>query len=218
MEKNEIKIFARDYFRNGTPGSRYSSFDYCYNYFHNCPDLTKDMERSCLALGFFLASWGMFRGKALMEKGLKHYQSTIEYIATLPKETWDIDVNNYPDNYDNLIHIYRKIKERIVPGSTPLVLTTKVMLGVFGFVPAFDSYFRETFKYKSNWDLGFTSFNKASLEFIFKFYYENMEEIEELHEEFYTTDFLTSEKTELHYPRAKIIDMYGWQLEKLMKD
>lgn len=54
----EIKVFKK----LSNPEDRYSSFDYCYNYFIKTDDLTKDVEKSCLFLGFYLASWGMFSG------------------------------------------------------------------------------------------------------------------------------------------------------------
>ena len=66
---------------------RFKSFDYCYNYFVTNSDLTLDIEKSCLTLGFYLASWGMFRGSSfLLQKSAKHFQPTIEYIATLDKK------------------------------------------------------------------------------------------------------------------------------------
>jgi hypothetical protein len=51
------------------PDARYTSFDYCFNYFQpfRDQDRTKEiaaranMQVSCLHLGFYLASWGMFR-------------------------------------------------------------------------------------------------------------------------------------------------------------
>ncbi|EKM28037.1 hypothetical protein VCHENC02_6024, partial [Vibrio harveyi] len=37
-----------------------------------------DMEKSCLALGFYLASWGMFRGSSFMlEKSAKNFENLV---------------------------------------------------------------------------------------------------------------------------------------------
>lgn len=47
---------------------RYTSFDYCYNYFHPTNNSKQDIEKSCLVLGFYLASWGMFRGSSFFTK------------------------------------------------------------------------------------------------------------------------------------------------------
>ena len=51
------------------PTGRYASFDYCFNYFQSFrtypAELTSpgNLELSCLQLGFYLASWGMLRGR-----------------------------------------------------------------------------------------------------------------------------------------------------------
>ncbi|MGB5988764.1 MAG: hypothetical protein WBG43_03365 [Marinifilaceae bacterium] len=41
---------------------RLNSYDYCYNYFasHKGQALLDGMEKSCLVLGFYLASWGIY--------------------------------------------------------------------------------------------------------------------------------------------------------------
>jgi len=79
------------------PEDRYSSFDYCYNYFRRTENITGNIEKSCLVLGFYLASWGMFRGSSflLKEKSIRYFIPTIEYISTLPESVWKIDVDNY---------------------------------------------------------------------------------------------------------------------------
>ena len=56
------------------PIDRNTSFDYCYNYFKTTEDLTADLEKSCLVLGFYLASWGMLRGSSfLLQKSIKYF-------------------------------------------------------------------------------------------------------------------------------------------------
>ncbi|MFP4460510.1 MAG: hypothetical protein ACLFSQ_13095 [Candidatus Zixiibacteriota bacterium] len=87
---------------------------------------------------------------------------------------------------------------------------TKILLGVFGFIPAFDNYFGNTFRAISGGQCGFRSVNEKSLSFIKEFYDSNKSTIDRLSDETYTTDFITGEKTNINYPRAKIIDMYGF--------
>ena len=86
----------------------------------------------------------MFRGSSfLLQKSVKHFQPTIQYIATLDNSVWKIDVDKYDEqNIQKIIKIYKNIKDRLIPnGNADLTLTTKILLGVFGFVPAFDNYF-----------------------------------------------------------------------------
>ncbi|MDO9152435.1 MAG: hypothetical protein Q7U47_01785 [Paludibacter sp.] len=135
MKRTDIESVIEDFKSKSKPDDRYTSFDYCYNYFWTTNDLNKDIEKSCLVLGFYLASWGMFRGSSfLLQHSIKHFQRTIEYINTLDKSVWKIDVDNYTEeNIETIISIYKEIKERLIlNGNTDLTLITKVLLGVFG--------------------------------------------------------------------------------------
>ncbi|MDI6803669.1 MAG: hypothetical protein QME58_07460 [Bacteroidota bacterium] len=107
--------------------------------------MNKDVEKSCLVLGFYLARWGMFRGSSfLLQHSVKH------------------------------LRIYKEIKERLIlNGNKDLTLITKVLLGVFGFIPAFDTYFCDTFRAISKGQCGFRKVNNISLGFIHNFYQEN---------------------------------------------
>ena len=71
-----IKCFMGD----RTAEQRYASFDYCFNYFQSFRETGRtvglaapeNMLLSCLHLGFYLASWGMFRGSSdLPSRSLK---------------------------------------------------------------------------------------------------------------------------------------------------
>jgi hypothetical protein len=107
--------------------------------------------------------------------------------------------------------IYNKTKELVVEkDKAHLTLTTKILLGVFGFIPAYDQYFCKTFKEIYKGKCGFTSVNDKSLKRIKQFYDDNKESIDEVSSKTYTTDFLTGNKTAINYPKAKIIDMYGF--------
>ncbi len=93
MTRTDIEPIVKKFLSKLNPDDRYVSFDYCYNYFKTTKDLTKDVEKSCLVIGFYLASWGMFRGSSfLLQKSVKHFQPAIQYIATLEKSVWNIDV------------------------------------------------------------------------------------------------------------------------------
>lgn len=213
----DIKSEVEKFKTYSKPGDRYTSFDYCYNYFLATNDLTKDIEKSCLALGFYLASWGMLRGSSfLLQKSAKHLEPTVRYISKLDRSVWKIDVNNYSDqNIHTILTIYKDVKECLIPnGSADLALTTKVLLGVFGFLPAFDNYFCNTFRIIADGECGFRRVNEKSLTFIRKFYEANMKTVDNLAKQTFTTDFMTGKKTKINYPKAKIIDMYGFTMRQ----
>jgi hypothetical protein len=214
MTNNEITSIVNNFKSELNPDGRYSSFDYCYSYFKNTQDLTQDMEKSCLVLGFYLASWGMLRGSSfLLQKSAKHYEPTIRYIATLDKSVWKIDVDTYTDEHiETILKIYQKINGTLIDeGNSHLTLVTKILLGVFGFIPAFDQYFCSTFrKHFTQEKCGFRVVNKKSLNCIKAFYKENKIEIDSLASSTFTIDFKSGKQTNINYPKAKIIDMYGF--------
>ncbi len=71
------------------------------------------------------------------------------------------------------------------------------MLGVFGSVPAFDTYFTRGF--------GVSTFGAKALRKIGNFYADNAEIIEKWRVT--TLGFLSGEPTDRRYTRAKVIDM-----------
>jgi len=228
-EKLEIKVangdvesIIRNYKKSTDPMGRYASFDYCYGYFLRIKDLEKDVEKSCLVLGFYLASWGMFRGSSFMlQKSIKYLEPTIKYIATLDREIWKIDVENYEVEKQTIIRIYKQIKTLLIKNNeSDLTLVTKILLGVFGFIPAYDSYFCDTFRNHYKGQSGFRSVNESSLSCIQDFYIENKETVDRLADETYVIDFKTGNQTGFKYTKAKIIDMYGFQkgIEKSRND
>jgi hypothetical protein len=86
------------------------------------------------------------------------------------------------------------------------------MLGVFGFIPAFDKYFCDTFRQIFEEEKhGFRKVNSKSLTCIKRFYEINKPTIDNISNQTFTIDFLTEKKTNINYPKAKIVDMYGFK-------
>ena len=213
MKRTDIEINVNKFNSHSDPYHRYTSFDYCYNYFRTANDLIQDIEKSCLVLGFYLASWGMFRGSSfLLQKSVKHFEPTIRFIASIEESVWEIDVDDYDaDTIITIFKIYNEIKNLLIDNNnSDLTLVTKILLGVFGFIPAYDNFFCNSFRAMYNGQCGFRRVNAKSLSFIKMFYESNREIIDKLSATTFTTDFLTGEKTNINYPKAKIIDMYGF--------
>jgi len=211
--RNDIEPVISIFTKKHDPFDRYASYDYCFNHFNpaNPTCITDDMEKSCLSLGFYLASWGMFRGSSfLLNKSAQTFVPLIEYIAALDESSWDIDANNLSQNTDEIIEIYKNIRSFLIPiKNSHLTLTTKIMLGVFGSVPAFDRFFIESFKSIFQGKCGFTSFNKKSLECISQFYTSNELAIDNQTKLLHTIGFNNS-AVNYPYTKSKVIDMYGF--------
>lgn len=191
------------------PNARYASFDYCYNYFQGFREKPENIialsssdniQMSALQLGFYLASWGMYRGSAeLLQLSVRHLIPLIELIAETKPDLWKIDIDNYQDEQiEKLISLRNDIKQ-VVRGQREAsdILATKIMLGVFGNVPAFDTQFTKGSE--------INYFNRESLKMIREFYKVHKDFLDR--QEILTHDFLTGERTALKYPKAKILDM-----------
>lgn len=194
---------AERYLRSRTPEARYASFDYCFNYFQSFRDeprrlVARDqMQTSCLQLGFYLASWGMFRGSTdLLQHSARYLQRVIQEIASAPRTMWGMDVDQYAEGAPMIVEMAERLTGALEGGASD-TLTTKILLGTFGAVPAFDTYFKRGFKV---W-----TFNVKSLTAIGDFYRRHSSEIDRYREP--TLAFETGAPTSLRYTRAKVIDM-----------
>ena len=187
------------------PDARYASFDYCFNYFQSFREAgsvgaiadPENIQMSCLHLGFYLASWGMLRGSAeLLQKSARHLVPIIELISCADDALWEIDAHSYTEpNILKLLEIRDNFRE-IYSGMSD-ILTTKIMLGVFGNVPAFDTNFKKGFQV--------ATFGPKAMRKIGAFYKEYGVIIDRYRTP--TLDFVTGELTTRKYTRAKVIDM-----------
>ena len=188
------------------PTARYASFDYCFNYFQlhreqaTLPELLRGdaLQLSCLHLGFYLASWGMLRGSAdLLQRSVKILVPLIEVVANSPREIWEMDPNGYGDGRCPVVFDTAHRIAATLPIGASDILVTKVMLGTFGCVPAFDTYFKKGF--------GVAKFGPKALRKIGEFYAANADIIEKNRVQ--TLEFASGEATARRYSRAKVIDM-----------
>jgi hypothetical protein len=191
-----------------TSTARYASFDYCFNYFQSFREQDRvadiaaqdHIQLSCLHLGFYLASWGMFRGSStLLLKSVRHYEPVVEVIAAAPSAAWNLDAHGYTSQAWPVIRqLDREIRAAFGhPGGVSDTLVTKVLLGVFGSVPAFDTYFRAGFRA--------ATFGPKAFRRLGEFYHDHADIIER--NRIHTLDFHTGQPTQRRYTRAKVIDM-----------
>ncbi|SFR28413.1 hypothetical protein SAMN04488564_113261 [Lentzea waywayandensis] len=201
----DIEATVDRYFHDRDPSARYTSFDYCFNHFQQHRTEVAawgeptGMEVSCLQLGFYLASWGMLRGSSgLLRRSARHLVPLIETLADAPAEVWDLDLDGYDrDGIDLVLRTALDVRRALRPVEASDTLVTKVMLGVFGCVPAFDTYFMKGF--------GVSTFSRRSLRRVGEFYRANASIIDQQRQP--TLDFTTGQPTTRLYTRAKVVDM-----------
>ncbi|MGA7381615.1 MAG: hypothetical protein WBX03_12260 [Terriglobales bacterium] len=191
------------------PAERNASFDYCFNHFQSYRESRRvrelaspaNVQHSCLHLGFYLASWGMLRNSKLMGKSAKYLVPVVEVIATADASLWEIDADCYTaTNIHRLLEIAGKICNALPGVSGTDTLKTKIMLGVFGSVPAFDRTFRRGCREERM----VATFGKRALKKIAEFYQEHDKVIDAYRVR--TLDF-SGGHTQRCYTRAKVIDM-----------
>ncbi len=195
------------------------SFDICYNYFlRHREHLSDDMEKSCTILWSYLASWGMLRGSSfLLQKNPAYLIDLVKYIQSDCQGLFEIDVDKYDDAgvikriIDGYDDIYNLLGGKDTNPSSTLI--TKVMLGVFGCVPAYDTYFCETFyRLMPDKDFRYKKVNEVSLGAVYEFYKPLSKEIDRLVTECKIVDPFKPEAQNGCYSKAKIIDMYGFNV------
>ena len=201
----DLDANLRKYLDGRKPNERYASFDYCFNYFQSfreSRDISalagpENVQLSCLQLGFYLASWGMLRGSAeLLQKSARNLIAVLEVVARTEKSLWELDAHCYTEsNIHRLVELASTIRQAQPNMSDTLV--TKIMLGVFGNVPAFDANFKRGF--------GVATFGLKALRKVGVFFQAHAEGINAYRVP--TLDFMSGELTQRNYPRAKVIDM-----------
>jgi hypothetical protein len=206
MAQPDIESNLRRYLGDRNPASRYSSFDYCFNYFQshhetgciNEVSTGEALQLSCLHLGFYLASWGMLRGSSqLLQRSVRSFVPVVEALVAAPPELWTLDVNGYSEDAITGVLDFARVLRRMLHNGASDILVTKVMLGTMGCVPAFDTNFKRGF--------GVATFGRKSLREVHAFYRDHATLIEAHREP--TLDFGTGRPTERRYTRAKVIDM-----------
>ena len=199
---------------------RFKSWEHCNNFFSKHKGNLEDenlFDYSCLQLAFYLASWGMMRGSTfLLQKDYRIHEYFIKnvamnykykkYYAVLNEASISIDDI---DGIDELIKYTAKVyvdNIKDINGEKTTVsvtdtLISKILLGVYGIVPAYDSYFVNAIKM-----YGFKNANlcEDSLKELVDFYYDFQSEFEVCR--------LLFEKDGVQYPPMKLIDMYFWQI------
>jgi hypothetical protein len=197
----------RTYLAARSPTDRYASFDYCHNYFASFAEAGRaaeiaapgNLEKSCLQLGFYLASWGMMRGSTvLLTKSLRYIEPWVRWVAQAPSALWRTDVNVYDaQSVDLILSAAESLRRAVAPDPVTDTLATKILLGVFACVPAFDANFRAGFRT--------ATFSRRSLERVAAFYRDNRDLVDA--HRVPTLDVRTGRDTARLYSRAKVIDM-----------
>ena len=164
----------------------------------------------------YLASWGMLRGSSTLLQCspavLKELIKFFDSISTSP--IWDSDIDTYNKDKEEILKVYKKIFSILATSmhnNPSVTLVTKIMLGVFGCVPAFDSFFTKTFRTIYG---DFRNVRSVELDAIEDFYKKHQTLIDKM--VIPVIDF-GGNPTKLYYKKAKLIDMFGFAVGQHIK-
>lgn len=181
---------------------RYKSWEHCFLAFQE----KNDKNTLSLHLGFYLASWGMYRGSSmLLNRDYKVHENAVK-ILSLNKYK-PLHCSNTQDVSNENISLIIELKDELSihykeNGVSPTdTLISKIMLGTFGCVPAYDRFFNKGLKLH-----GINAqFNESSLNQLFDFVTNNSTLITEAQKEI-------TKSSSVYYPIMKLVDMYFWSL------
>ncbi|TKJ35667.1 MAG: hypothetical protein CEE38_13720 [Planctomycetes bacterium B3_Pla] len=214
---------------DGDDKHRNWSWHHCYNFFQRyANDGVRDQnsrDLACLHLGFYLASWGMYRNSFILYKDYKVFEGIVEIILSQEyEEIWDPNYYNpllaaedeitvRSDEVIGVFGLYQDIKQYfddqtfIRDFANPLeqhakatdTLVTKIMLGTMCCTPAYDSILKKGLRAKN---IRYRSnFNERSLASLLEACRrENL------------LERISALNLDGEYPIMKLVDMYFWEV------
>lgn len=184
-----------------TSNHRYRSWNHCFEAFQE----SNDTKLLSLHLGFYLASWGMYRGSSkLLQNDYLVHEGAVRIIL----DNMNIQCSEKKEvcygNIEKILFTIKVLNEHYDnSGVSPTgTLISKVLLGTLGCLPAYDRFFIIG---AINKKVLASSINKNSLISLFNFIKLHENEIQNIQSKLLKT-------TNYYYPIMKIVDMYFWQL------
>lgn len=192
------------------------SWEHCYEFFQKTgPDqLRNNRDQASLHLGFYLASWGMYRGSSFLQQFDFRVHNNFVDLITDPCFTvlWSKDFGSEPSDsqyistilklVNEIKAIYRPFAKYAKKHEASDTLTTKIILGTIGCLPACDRLFRDGFKSEN---FKFNTVNETFITDILAFSQNNLQALKDVQ------DFINNQSV-VAYPLMKLVDMYFWQL------
>lgn len=215
-----IKDVLQDYFKElkSRPHHSNLSWENCYKFFYenrsNIVNNDDMLEKASLHLAFYLASWGMYRGSAFIRRYDHNvFKNLIKQLLTECKKLWDKNVtwenlehaNNIISGYFPELKINDKSRNNEKYKNEPTqTLITKILMGIFGCIPAYDRYLIKALKANNICQ----TYNEESYKALNDWW--KQQKYSEQH-------YLNGSK--IAYPLMKLIDIYFWSVgEKLEEE
>ncbi len=187
------------------------SWEHCYRYFNHtsAEEIKADRDHAALHLGFYLASWGMYRPSAfLFQHAYTVHLSVVDCLLQPGfSKLWNYEFGSSDLDMD-LVPLILEACDGLRAAYSPFgratdTLVTKVLLGTIGCFPAWDTFFDKGYKHS-----GFkvpSRMTSAFVEQVGSFCRANLQE-------FQTEQTRIELAQGMHYPMMKLVDMYFHQV------
>ena len=219
----------------GAEDTRYRSWEWCYQAFKdkrseytNAPDKKKKeiVDFLALHLGFYLASWGMYRGSSfLLQRDYKAHIKVVEILLEDQyKSLWGYtpaeSTKGVPGLPNDLIfgsgNLYERIKNaypnyyKANNDDASDTLITKILMGTMGCVPAFDRFFKRGIKWYQSKGFPFSNELCMTIENKGGEVGKTYGALEEIASKYQGALFISG--APVTYPVMKCLDMFLWQV------
>ena len=189
---------------------RFRSWEHCFRFFRDIHSsgIAAHREQAAVQLGFYLASWGMYRGSSfLLQHDYTVHSEVVDCLASSRfAPLWEREFGSKADDSELvpvILESAEAIKNAYRQFAEPTdTLITKVLLGTFGCLPACDQYFIAGFRQAGR---GYSNLNAKFVENLLAFSREHLTELR-------SEQATIRDQSGAHYPLMKLVDMYFWQL------
>lgn len=215
---------------------RFESWEHCYIKFQNAfnKESITDEEKDVLSLhlAFYLASWGMYRGSSfILQKDYKVFYPIVDLLFKERKKFNEIIINEVLDS-KNTVSIESYVNEHLmldkeletmlenirssvkgtVESTVSYTLKTKIILGTYGTIPAYDRFFENGIRAtKEDYNL-LISHSKNGIIKLLNFAKDKLPELNNIKEQINHIQKNKENLNNVDYPIMKIIDMYFWKI------
>ena len=201
----DIREKLRAYYSGRTRDDRDRSWEFCYRYFHHAkPEAIKtNRHHAALQLGFYLASWGMYRNSFLLQYAYTVHLGAVDCLLESKFSRLWTEEFGASDNDADLVPLileacesvratYRSFAEAQHKTVTDTLLT-KVVLGTMGCLPALDEYFKS--------GIGGAKLNAAFIHKVRRFCRDNFQVLQD-------EQAALEDRYQMHCPLMKLVDAY----------
>ena len=237
MENTQIEEKVLEHYSEliKNENDRFESWEHCYLIFKKAfkkkSISEKEKDFLSLHLAFYLASWGMYRGSSfILQKDYKVFYPIIDLLFA-EKNNFNENkveklllfgdndsIKSYISEYFTLDNKMNKILNNIrltvnqkVASEISFTLKTKIILGTYGSIPAYDRFFQDGLRYYKNSDL-IISYSKNGIFKIFMFAKNNLKPLKNIQNKINIIQKEKNRLNKINYPIMKVIDMYFWKI------